>query len=314
MVVAELCHQFRTCVGCRYYQSSCLKLLRGLFQQVYSVDNEIELRHHAVLGIVIRENVCKIVGQSRLPTTLCMPYNTRRGTLIELVANSQRRKHLLIAHDVLLVSTFNFAVHFLFHLHIGNAILYEEQQTFGAAHGGKYSVGWCIHIQVCLIFRRMMDYLTVEIRQYAFLFILLDAFVRIFFYKWRNRLIRRIFFTEAVERSTFSCSRAIEGALYWYNASHCIILHIVGEYHQLSDIDEPTEFFVRKAFPIHSLALCHHAAMIIRLLYLNKAKWQAIDKQRYVRAKLVLTIFTSKLGGEMERVVPRIIKVYQSYR
>lgn len=124
----------------------------------------------------------------------------------------------------------------------------------------------------------MMDYLTVEIRQYAFFFILLYAAVRIFFYKWCNRLIGWIFLTKAVERSIFSCSRAIEGTLYWHNASHCIILHIIGEYHQLSDVDETTEFFVWEAFPIHSLALCHHAAVIVRLLYLNKAKRQAIDK------------------------------------
>ena len=85
-----------------------------------------------------------------------------------------------------LIGALNLAVHFLFHFYIGYTILDEEQQTFWATHGCEYTVCGCIHIKVGLIFRRVVNHLTVEIRQYALFLVLLDAAVVIFFYKRRN--------------------------------------------------------------------------------------------------------------------------------
>ena len=130
-----------------------------------------------------------------------------------------------------LVGALYLAVHFLFHFHISYAILDEEQQAFWATHGCKYTVCRCVHIKVGLVFGRVVNYLTVEIRQYALLIVLLDVFVRIFFYEWRNGKVGWILLTEAVEWCTFSCSRTIESTLNWHNTSHRVIFHVIGEYH-----------------------------------------------------------------------------------
>ena len=79
--------------------------------------------------------------------------------------------------------------------------------------------------------------------------------------------------------------------MYGHYTSHRVILHVVGEYHKLSNVDEATELSVRETFKVHPFTLSHHSTMIVWLLHLNEAKRQAIDKQSNVWTEFVLTIF-----------------------
>ena len=80
-----------------------------------------------------------------------------------------------------------------------------------------------------------------------------------------------ILFSKTVEWRERSCSRTIKCTLNRHNAAQGVVLHVVGEYHQLSYIDKTAELLVRKAFLVHSCALCHHASMIVGLFHFYKA-------------------------------------------
>ena len=61
---------------------------------------------------------------------------------------------------------------------------------------------------------------------------------------WSDLHAAGVFFPEAVEGDERPCSRTIERSLYRNYAAQGIILHVVGEYHQLGDVDEAAELLV----------------------------------------------------------------------
>ena len=151
--------------------------------------------------------------------------------------------------------------------------------------------------------------LTVKVCQNILFILLVDFFIRIFFVIWCYREIVGILLSKAVEWCVFSCSSAIESSLDGHYAPHGVIFHIVGEYHQLGDVDKSTIFLVGKTLEVHSLTFSHNTTMIVWLLDLHEAKRQSIDKQRDVRAELILTILASKFCRKMKFVVLRILEI-----
>ena len=129
-----------------------------------------------------------------------------------------------------------------------------------------------------------------------------------------NIQIRRIFFSETVERCRLFCRRTIECPLNRNNTTHSVIFHIIRENHQLCNIQKSPKFFIRKSLLIHSLAFCNHTAVIIRLFYFNKYKWKSIYKQCNIRSKFILVTLTSELGGKMICIIFWIFKIHQSNR
>ena len=212
---------------------------------------------------------------------------------------------------MLLVSAFYFAIYFFLHFNVCYAILDDKEQSLRAAHGGKYAVRRGIGAKIGLILQCMMNNLTVEVCQDLSFFFLIDFLI------WIIRIIRcyreigRILLTEAIEGRISSCSSAIESPLDRNYSPHRIVLHIIGKYHQLRDIDEATKLLVGETLLIHSFTFSNNSSMIVWLFYLYEAKRQTIDKQSDVWAEFILPIFTSEFCGKMKSIVLRIFKVYQ---
>ena len=123
-----------------------------------------------------------------------------------------------------------------------------------------------------------------------------------------------ILFPEAVETRFVFRSRAIEHAFNRDNAALGIVLHVVGENHQLRDVDKAAELFLREALVVHPLAFGHHAAYVIRLLDLDKHERKPIDEQRNVGAKTFIAILATKFRRAMVRVVFRMFEINQAKR
>ena len=111
-----------------------------------------------------------------------------------------------------------------------------------------------------------MDHLTVEIRKDSLFNISIDVLIRVLPDIWCDLCAGRVFFAEAIKWSFFSGRSTVESTLNRHYTTHCVILHIVGENHQLCDINEPAELLVGKALAVHSGALSDHATMVIRFL------------------------------------------------
>ena len=201
-----------------------------------------------------------------------MPNYARSSSFWELLANSECGKHLLVAHDVLLVSAFYFSIHLFFHFNVCYAILDDKEQSLRTTHGGKYSIRWGIDAKVGLILWCMMNDFTIEVCQDLSFFFLFDFLI------WIIGIIRcyweigRIFLTKAIEGRIFSCGSAVESPLNRNYSPHRVILHIIGEYHQLCDVDKTTILFVGETLLIHSFTFSYNSPMIIRFFHLYEAK------------------------------------------
>ena len=201
-----------------------------------------------------------------------MPYNTRCDVFGKLFLNCHRSKHLLITHYMLLVSNFNLSINLTLHLYIRNTVSDDKQQTFRRTHGRNYPVRGRVCIQIGLIFRCCVNNLIIKITQYSQFNSRIYVFIRIVFVVRRNRLIGGIFFSETIKRRVLSRSGAIECTLNRYNSSFCIVLHIIGENHQLRQIYETAEFLIRKSLSIHSCAFSDHTTVIVRFLHFDKCQ------------------------------------------
>ena len=133
--------------------------------------------------------------------------------------------------------------------------------------------------------------------------------IGIVFQKRRYILIGFLLLAETVERHVLASACAIESALDRHYSAACVVLHVVGEDHQLRDIDEAAESLVGESVLVHALALGKHTTGVIRFLHFNKAKWQAVHKQCDVGSELVFSVLASELRGEMVNVVCRVFEI-----
>ena len=117
-----------------------------------------------------------------------------------------------------------------------------------------------------------MDYLTVELGEDIFFHLRVYREIGIVCIEGGYLCSFGILFSEAIERGIASSTSTIERTFNRYYTIQRVVLHIVGENHQLSDIDEATELFIWKASLIHSPTLSYHSPRIIRLLDLNEAE------------------------------------------
>ena len=61
LILSELCHQFRPCIGSGNQEASGFKLLFGLFQKVKTVNNEIELGYLVLSCVEVVKDICQII-------------------------------------------------------------------------------------------------------------------------------------------------------------------------------------------------------------------------------------------------------------
>ena len=80
----------------------------------------------------------------------------------------------------------------------------------------------------------------------------------------------RIFFTEAVKKQLFIATGRIERTLDRFHIV-IIVLHVVGEHHNLCDVGEPTEYLFGKPL-IHTSMLCNDAVPVVWFLHFNECQ------------------------------------------
>ena len=138
--------------------------------------------------------------------------------------------------------------------------------------------------------------------------------IGIVFQKRRYILIGFLLLAETVERHVLASASAIKSALDRHYSAACVVLHVVGEDHQLRDIDEAAESFVGEAVLVHALALGKHTTGVIRFLHLNKDQRKTVDKECYIRSELVLAVAAGELRREMVQVLLGMVEIYEFIR
>jgi hypothetical protein len=110
--------------------------------------------------------------------------------------------------------------------------------------------------------------------------------------------LAELFLTEAIEGGVSSCSSAIESSLDRNYSPHRIVLHIIGENHQLRDVDKAPECLVGHSL-VDSVSFSKNSIVIIRFLDFNEGKRKPIHKTSYVWTETVagVRILTGKLSG-----------------
>ncbi len=89
-----------------------------------------------------------------------------------------------------------------------------------------------------------------------------------------------------------------------------IIFLIVGENHQLRDVDKASERLVGHPL-VDSVSFCKNPVVIIRFLDFNEGKRKPIHKTGYVGTETVTSvrIFTGEFRGNVPLVIVRILEI-----
>ena len=255
-----------------------------------------------------------MVRKRRLARTLRMPHNAGRCTRCQFFTDNHGRKKLLVTHDVLFVAALDLAILLFFDMQVSDAVLEQKEQTLRAHHRSKHAVRGRVDIEIRLVFRILFQDRNIEIHQDSLFEIRRNRQIRIIGVERRDCRTLGVLFPEAVETRFVFRSRAIEHAFNRDNTALGIVLHVVGENHQLRDVDKTAELFLRKALVVHPLAFGHHAAYVVRLLDLDKHEREPVDEQRNVGAEIFIAVLASEFRRAMVRVVFWVFKIDQAKR
>ena len=243
-----------------------------------------------------------------------MPHNAGLCTRCQFFTDNHGRKKLLVTHDVLFVAALDLTVLLFFDMQVSDAVLEQKEQTLRAHHRSKHAVRGRVDIEIRLVFRILFQDRNIEIHQDSLFEIRRNRQIRIIGVERCNCSTLWVLFPKAIETRLAFCCRAIEHAFNRDNAALGIVLHVVGENHQLRDVDKTAELFLREPFIIHPLAFGHHAAYVVRLLDLDKNKRESVDEQRNVGAETFIAVLASEFRRAMVRVVFRVFKIDQAKR
>ena len=243
-----------------------------------------------------------------------MPHNAGRRTRCQFFTDNHGRKKLLVTHDVLFVAALDLAILLFFNMQVSDAVLEQKEQTLRAHHRSKHAVRGRVDIEIRLVFRILFQDRNIEIHQDSLFEIRRNRQIRIIRMERRNCRTLRVLFPKAVETRLVFRSRAIENAFNRDNTALGIVLHVVGENHQLRDVDKAAELFLREAFVVHPLAFGHHAAYVVRLLDLDKHEREPVNEQRNVGAETFIAILASEFRRAMVRIVFRMFEINQAKR
>ncbi len=123
------------------------------------------------------------------------------------------------------------------------------------------------------------------------------------------REVQLLFFAKVVENRGIVRWAGVEGSLNGLRRA-VFILHVVGEHHQLCDVDETTEAWIPAARD-DTVALGQNPFAIVWLLHFNEEKGHTVDQQGDIGPELVITVFVGQFGDDMKAVVGEIGKVNQ---
>ena len=118
-----------------------------------------------------------------------------------------------------------------------------------------------------------------------------------------------ICFAEYIEKDSVTGCGGIKGTLYG-DYFFVVIFLVVGEYHQLGDIDEFAETLILHP-GLDAVFLRHDSLCVIGLFDLDESKRKTIEEASDVGAKVVagFLVFASEFSGDMPLVVSRVLKI-----
>ena len=216
---------------------------------------------------------------------------------------------MLVPHDVLLEPGDLFSTGQLdLPVNIGDAVTKQIQEALLGEQGSEDSVGRSIVCQVRDVFGRTLDGKAVSMRQddslifFRYLVVAIpdDAYVKF-----------RVCFAEYIEEDLIAGGGGVEGPLN-RNNPFVVVLLIVGEDHQLRDVDEATEPLVLHP-GLNAVLFGKDTLGIVGLLNLNESKRETVNKTRNVGAEVVAAflILTGEFCGDVPLVVVRVGKINQ---
>ena len=123
------------------------------------------------------------------------------------------------------------------------------------------------------------------------------------------REVQLLFFPKVVEHRGVVRWAGIEGSLNGLRRT-ILILHVVGEHHQLCDVDETTEAGIPETGD-DTVAFGQNPFAIVWFLDFNEEKGHTVDQQGDIRPEFIVTILVGQFGDDMEAVVGKISKVNQ---
>lgn len=89
-----------------------------------------------------------------------------------------------------------------------------------------------------------------------------------------------------------------------------VIFLVVGEDHQLCDVEESSETTLAHPF-VDAFSLCQNAVMVIWLFHFDKYQRESIDKAGDVRTEIVIgvLVFAWQFGGDVPVIVLWMVEV-----
>ena len=121
--------------------------------------------------------------------------------------------------------------------------------------------------------------------------------------------VQRFLFAEIVENGGVIGGAGIERTLNRLRRA-IFILHVVGENHQLRDVDEAPEARVAAARD-DAMALGQHAFPVVGFFDLDERQRHAVDEQGDVGPELIVTVLAGQLCDDMETVVVEVLEIDQ---
>ena len=202
------------------------KFLGCLCQQIEAVNDKIKLRDLALLLVVVSQIADIMECQCSFSTALCVPDDTVLCALAQLLLDGKGGEELRVAHYMLLE---RLNPVFVGSFHIGKAIVQKHKKALVRKQGCEDPVGGRQFAQVRDIFICALYRHKVVIFQDEVCFGIVD--------RGNGGMDKRIFLTETIEKQFLITAGRIESSLDRFDI-RIIVLHVVGEHHQLRDVNK----------------------------------------------------------------------------
>ena len=121
---------------------------------------------------------------------------------------------------------------------------------------------------------------------------------------------KRILLAKAIEKQFFITAGRIESSLNRFDI-RIIVLHVVGEYHQLRDVNKTTKNLSGEA-GIDAVMFGYDAILVVGLFDLHKGQGHTIDQQNDIRPKFIIPIPVCQFCYNMVSVAGTVFKINQT--
>ena len=237
-----------------------------------------------------------VIGKCGLAAALGVPDDPLATATVQVRGDRPGGEQLRIAHHV--------ALQALFGIEPGKGIAQEKRKALPAEQRCQQAVGGRVVCLVAFELRCGLDRDQVGVGQHR-------VFHGLVGIGQRGQQCVGMFLAEVVELRLAVGGGGVERALHRLGLA-VVVLHVVGERHQLDQVEEVTELRVGMAAG-HALALLQHSARVHGLLDLDERQWHAVDQQGDVGTEFVLAIDERQLGDDMPAVVGQVFEIEQAH-